>query len=263
MGSRKKQGIIVKSINDCKIIAHRGYSCVYPENTILSFDQAVKIKSHMLEFDIQLTLDNIPVVIHDNLVDRTTNGNGAVSDYSYSDLRKLDAGSWKNSNYVNQKIPSLEEVIEKYSNEIPMNIEIKTESVNDKIQSGIEEKAVEIIEKYNCKSNIIFSSFDPRALWHLNDIDANINTAILYYDKIWIQKSYTEIIQTCKANAFNCSNAEITDSLLNECTDLKIPINAYTIDNCDEMKKLWEKGISGVFTNDPKSAIKIYEKIFN
>lgn len=110
-----------------KCIAHRGYSSQAPENTLSAIELALKNQQiYGIEIDVQLTRDSIPVVIHDFVVDRVTDGNGFVKDYEYNDLKKLDAGSWFDDNFKTEKIPTLEEVLELIGNKKKIIIEIKS-----------------------------------------------------------------------------------------------------------------------------------------
>lgn len=92
-------------------IAHRGYSAVAPENTIVAFDEAIRLGCQAVEFDVRLSADGVPVVIHDDTVERTTNGSGQVQDLTKLDLSRLDAGSWKHHRYAGSRIPTLDETL--------------------------------------------------------------------------------------------------------------------------------------------------------
>lgn len=92
-------------------IAHRGASAIAPENTVAAFDEAIRLGSSAVEFDVRMSADGIPVVIHDDCIDRTTNGHGHVVDCTALDLRRLDAGSWKDRRFAAARIPTLEEAL--------------------------------------------------------------------------------------------------------------------------------------------------------
>src|SRR3712207_5048900 len=111
---------------DTKIMAHRGAAAYAPENTIAAFTKAIEMKADAIELDIHLSKDDHIVVIHDEKVDRTTNGKGLVMEFTLEELKRLDAGSWFNKEFKNEKIPTLREVLElvAYKN-IDLNIEIK------------------------------------------------------------------------------------------------------------------------------------------
>lgn len=130
-----------------KVYAHRGYSGRYPENTMLSFQKAAETGCDGIELDVQLTRDGTVVVIHDEAVDRTTDGTGLVKDYTFEELRKLDAGTIKGGRYGFCPVPSFEEYCEWASQYgVVTNVEIKTGVY---YYEDIEEKTLEIIKKYH------------------------------------------------------------------------------------------------------------------
>lgn len=94
------------------VIAHRGHSIAYPEQTLAAFNAAVELGADMIEADVHLTRDGQLVLCHDDLVDRTTNGTGRVADHTFDELRALDAGSWFDERYADERVPSLDELYE-------------------------------------------------------------------------------------------------------------------------------------------------------
>tara|TARA_Y100000814_G_scaffold124757_1_gene89843 strand:- start:85 stop:1380 length:1296 start_codon:yes stop_codon:yes gene_type:complete len=111
-------------------IAHRGYSSKAPENTFASFDLAIKNNFNFIETDVQLTSDNIPVIIHDDKVDRTSNGKGLVSEMKLNEIKSLDFGSWFSKEFNDEKIPTLSELLKKYSDKIHLVLELKSDQSN-------------------------------------------------------------------------------------------------------------------------------------
>lgn len=107
------------------LCAHRGAMETHPENTIPAFRAAVEAGAHMIEFDVWLTKDHRMVVIHDSSVDRTTNGTGKVPDLTFSEIRALDAGSWKDPGFAGLQIPTPEEVLKEIPYNVWINIHIK------------------------------------------------------------------------------------------------------------------------------------------
>jgi len=118
-------------------IAHRGASYYAPENTMASFKLASEMNADMIELDVTLTRDNIPVVFHDRKLSRTTDGKGNISRYLLRELRELDAGLWFSELYKGTRIPTLEEVLEWASGTIALNIEIKKEAVSGNHKIGV------------------------------------------------------------------------------------------------------------------------------
>jgi len=107
------------------LCAHRGAMETHPENTLVAFREAIKAGAHMIEFDVQLTKDNKMVVIHDGTVDRTTDGTGKVSELTFAEIRKLDAGSWKSLEFAGERIPTLDETLSIMPYNIWLNVHIK------------------------------------------------------------------------------------------------------------------------------------------
>lgn len=114
-------------IIDRLVAAHREYKSSYPENTLLAFEKALKLGVAMVEFDLRLSKDKVVIVLHDETLDRTTNGSGKARDHIWDELCSLDAGGWLSKNFRGLKIPCLEELcvlLEPYS-DILLNVEIK------------------------------------------------------------------------------------------------------------------------------------------
>ncbi|MBC7546789.1 hypothetical protein H7171_03530 [Candidatus Saccharibacteria bacterium] len=108
------------------VVAHRGYSSEAPENTIAAFDLALRYGYSDIEFDVQLSKDGVPMVLHDELLGRTTNGLGRLDGYTYAQLKQLDAGSWFNPKFGEQRIPSLLELLARYKSKARLHIELKS-----------------------------------------------------------------------------------------------------------------------------------------
>lgn len=109
-----------------KIISHRGFSSKAPENTFSSFDMAISSGFNIIEFDVQLTKDLVPVIMHDEEIDRTTNSNGILSEIEYKDLLKFDAGIWFDKKYKNERVPTLIDLLRKYEGKAHLQIELKS-----------------------------------------------------------------------------------------------------------------------------------------
>lgn len=161
-----------------KIWAHRGCSQMYPENTLTSFEKAMNIPNLAgIELDIQLTSDGELVVIHDERVDRTTDGFGFVRDYSLKELKALHifAGKMKT-----ETIPTMREVLELLSPELKkdlrLNIELKTSVYN---YPGIEEKIVKLVDKMGLQDSIVYSSFYPESLVKVHELEPTASIGVL------------------------------------------------------------------------------------
>lgn len=161
-----------------KIWAHRGCSQRYPENTLLAFEKAAELDGLTgIELDIQLTRDGEIVVIHDERVDRTTEGIGYVRDYTLSELKKLHIYADENQS---QTIPAMKEVFdllrERMKSGLRLNIELKNSVLS---YAGMEEKIVELVRQYGFQKSIVYSSFHALSLEKLREIDEQAETGIL------------------------------------------------------------------------------------
>ena len=166
------------------IVAHRGASAYAPENTIAGFELAIELGADALELDLRQTKDSVLVALHDSDVDRTTNGKGNVKDLTFSELQKLDAGSWFDKEFSDQKIPSLQEVIDLLDDSTLIIIELKE---GNETYLGIEERVVEIVKQNNIASQTILKSFDPNVLERIRSIEPSIPLLYVYAVRIpWL-----------------------------------------------------------------------------
>jgi glycerophosphoryl diester phosphodiesterase len=151
------------------IAGHRGFSSAYPENTLLSFQKALEIGVDMLEFDLRLSKDKEIVVIHDETVDRTTNGTGRVSDLTLGELKRLDAGIRFGHVFEGLQIPTLEELCQLLAAADPdvlLNVEIKPSP--EAIETA--DRAIEMLNRHGMLARCVFTSFDARVVAYIHDV---------------------------------------------------------------------------------------------
>src|SRR5690625_3867881 len=142
-----------------QIIAHRGASKIAPENTLPAFKLAEKLGAESIETDIHLTKDQVPVLIHDPRLERTTNGQGFVKNYTFAELQELDAGAWFSEQYEHTKIISLAEFLQWIqAKKLYINLELKNKDIRYKF---LEDIVFEHIEYYQVHNRTILSTFNP------------------------------------------------------------------------------------------------------
>jgi len=233
------------------VIAHRGASAYYPENTMAAFRAAVEMEAEMIELDVLLSKDGVPVVSHDATLNAHTNGSGRVINHTLEELKKFDAGSWFDQRFSDQQIPTLEEVLAFASGKIAVNIEIKTGAVTDQLKGGIEEKSLELVREHNMEDHVLFSSFNYNALQHLKELEPEIPVALLY-NRGWYNRLLPhQLLKQFKADAFNCSYRQLTKRRLADLRTHDIPSFIYTVNRESKMRKLINAGVKGIFTNKP------------
>lgn len=235
------------------IFAHRGYSARFPENTMIAFVEAEKALANGIELDVQMTKDGELVIIHDETVDRTTNGTGFVADYTFSELRKLQAPYKFAGN--TEKIPSLRELFEwMQGNSLICNIEFKNNNVP---YDGMEEKTIELIGEFGLADRIIFSSFNHYSLVHSYRIAPEIETAALLSDRIYQPWIYAGAI---KAKGIHPNYKRITIPMVKQSEKNGIQVRPYTVNDTRKMTEFIQAGASAIITDDPVQAMQILDK---
>lgn len=241
------------------VIAHRGFSYIAPENTIESFQRAIDIGVDMIELDIHLTKDNEIVVIHDDTVNRTTNGKGYVKDLTLNELKKLDAGSWFDPNFSVEKIPTLEEVLKISYNKVMVNIEIKKSLHTN--NNGIEELTLKLVDKYDMTKHVLFSSFNKESLKIIKEINPSVPVFILYRQRA--RKKIAEICSSIMADGFTNTRFFINKKVIKQAHLNDLSINAYVVNTRSSMKKLIKYGIDGIITDRPDVLIDVLRRKYD
>ena len=243
------------------VIAHRGVSGSYPENTLSAFQAAIDIRAEMVELDISTSKDGIPVTVHDRTVDRTTDFEGDVQSFSLEELKRMEVGAWFSEEFRGEEFPTLKNSLELMKDKIAVNIEIKTEAVSDETEGGVVDKALQVVKDLDMTSSVIFSSFDYRVMEQLNVLDPKMAKALLYEASQSAELLPSELVQKYKVDIFNCSYKQLSEEWINDLQKHKIPYFVYTVNEPELMRELIEKGVSGIFTDFPKELIRIVENM--
>ena len=135
------------------VIAHRGASSYAPENTLVAFDLALEMGVRHIELDVDFTSDGHIVVIHDDTVDRTTNGSGPVTSHTLAALRALDAGSWFGDKFTGERIPTFHEVLERYKGRVHLHTEIKG------LSPSLSQQTADLIRTHGMEEQVTITSF--------------------------------------------------------------------------------------------------------
>lgn len=234
------------------IFAHRGYSAAYPENTMKAFKEALKAGADGIELDVQLSKDGEVVVIHDEKLDRTTNGSGFVRDFSLLELRNLQANGKKKILFENVHIPTLREVLEWLAtNELICNIELKNGVFPYK---GMEEKVISLVREYGLSERIIFSSFNHYSLVQCYRIAPEIEIAPLLAEGLYMPWVYAQSI--C-AKGMHPQLLAAPDEIITAAMENGIAVRPYTVNSEVQMRRLFAIRCSAFFTDDPVKAGKV------
>lgn len=240
-----------KSLN----IAHRGFSGSYPENTMLAFKKAVEAGCDGIETDLHMTKDGVIVLCHDETIDRTTNGNGFIHEYTYKELCEFDAGIKYGAQFCGEKVPSIDEFLDYVKlKDIIVNFELKNNII---IYKELEKKVIDKIYEFNIEKNVILSSFNHYSMIRVKEIDSSIKTGLLYEATIYKVHEYAKLVGADALHPFYA--AIMNENTIQDIKKKKIMINAYTVNEEKHMKKLIDLGIDGIITNYPDKLKKILD----
>jgi glycerophosphoryl diester phosphodiesterase len=231
-----------------RVYAHRGFSGAYPENSMAAFLAALELGVDGLEFDVHFSKDGEMVVIHDERVDRTTNGQGLVVEHTLADLKQLDAGSWQDSSFVGERIPTLHEVldlVQAWGKPVQLNIEIKSGVIP---YPGLELNAFQLIASRGLVEDTIFSSFNHFALRDLKEAYPEAKIGLLYMEGLVDPWHYAHYLHAEALHPFYLSfDEEVVASAHN----YGLAVNTFTVDEEEDMVRLQQWGVDGIFTNRP------------
>lgn len=231
------------------IFAHRGYSKKYAENTLEAFEAALKSGADGIECDVRLTKDGRLVIIHDETVNRTTNGKGKVKNFTLNELKKLKAGKKCFFFRRNIKIPTLDELFNwAKTNDSILNIEMKYDDKND---FTIGNQLIEKIEKYEFESRVIISSFNHQMMEYYKMKYSHIEFAILFKNEKFIRESY---LKDKYVDGVHPNKQIVRKKDVNILKALNTKLRPYTINKKRDMKRLIKWGVDGIITDDPKRA---------
>lgn len=221
-----------------EIIAHRGASGYEPENTLASFQKAISLGVDIIELDVFVLKTGEVVVLHDETVDRTTDGSGKITDYSFEKLRKLDAGE-------GEKVPLLTEVLDLIHKRIPINIEMKG--------SGIAAPVAKIIREYVTKKGwstnlFLVSSSNYAELKRFVQLTSSVRIGTLFrgqppYRRVLTRRDY--------GYSANLSKVFVTPRSVREAHKRGLKVYAYTVNSKREAKRLQSLKVDGIFTDYP------------
>lgn len=235
-----------------KIFAHRGSAGTHPENTMAAFKEAERVGADGIELDIQYTKDNKLAVIHDHLVDRTTNGTGAVRSFTLEEIQQLDAGSWFSDDFKGERISSLDEVLEwvKQTN-IILNIELKYAALD---YENYEEQVVKAIEDHDLVEQVVISSFNHPALKKVHTLNPNIECAILYSARLYEPWNYAK---TLNAKSLHPHKNVSEPAMVEQALKNDITVRAYTINEEEQISQFIKQGCPAIITDFPERALNL------
>ena len=248
------------------VIAHRGGSGLWPENTLLAFREAVALGVDVLEMDVHSTADDVLVVLHDDTVDRTTDGKGAIRDLPLAEAQALDAGyHWTADDGASYpyrgegaRVPTLQEVFQAFPQQ-RLNIEIK------QFHPPITEPLCRIIREHRMEDWVLIASFDPGAMEDFRDECPEVATSATASEIRWFLRLHTVFMGNLyrgTAEAFEVpprlrNLVIVTPDFVAQSHDHNIRVLVWTVNEEQEMKRLLDLGVDGILTDYPDRLLRV------
>lgn len=229
-----------------QIWAHRGASAHAPENTLLAFELAHELGADGIELDVQLSKDGVPVVIHDERIDRVSDGTGYVRDYTLEELKGFNVNQ-KFSKYGKAKIPTLAEVYDLVKGmDLLINLELKNSEI---FYEDMEEKVLRLAEEKEVEGRMVYSSFNHYSMRKIQRLLPSAKTALLYSEGILDIGEYGE-----KNGAYavhpSLRNMEYPGvDIVKECHERGVRVHVWTVNETEDIDKMRRIGVDAVITN--------------
>jgi glycerophosphoryl diester phosphodiesterase len=239
------------------VFAHRGASLYAPENTLAAFNLAIEQGANGVELDVKLSADGVPVVIHDQTVDRTTDGHGKVNELTLDQLKSLDAGKLFADKYHVVQIPTLDEVLEEISKRTIVNIELTNyASPSDDLVPRV----AKIVQAHALENQILFSSFLGRNLRIAKQLCPQVPVAILCLPGLPGIFNRSGLLTNTSPEIVHPYLLDVTPSLVDREHKRGRRVHTWTVNAEKDLEFVLSCGVDGVFTDDPLTALRVMER---
>lgn len=233
------------------VTAHRGASGVAPENTMSSVKKAMELGADFSEIDVQETADGKLILLHDGTLDRTSNTHGNIWEINYSDLKNVDFGTWFSTDFANEPVVTLEEIIDSVKDKMRLNIELKMNGHEKKLIQS----AVDLITKKNFVDQCIVTSFDREAVLKVKQINPGIKTGYIFS-----KFPENEDIYKGEFELLSINKKLVSKELVIKAHEHGKEVHVWTVNEQEEMEKLVEFGVDNIITNYPDKLINTLKK---
>jgi len=235
------------------IIAHRGDKTHAPENTLAAFKLAAENGADAIEFDVKLTADERVIVLHDQIVNRTTTGTGKIFQLPFAVVRNLDAGGWFSEDYRGERIPTLDEVFETVGKRLYINIELTNYATPG---DGLVPKVVDLVKKHGLQDRMLFSSFFARNLQITRSLLPEVPRGLLCMRGILGSWGRTF---TWRGDYFALHPylTDVDPGLVNRVQAAGKRVHVWTVNSEEDLKRMIGLGVDAIITDDPVLALRL------
>ena len=235
------------------VVAHRGASGYAPENTMSSFALALEQGADAVELDVHLSRDGRVVVIHDERLERTTDGHGFVRDHTLAELKRLDAGAWLEARFAGERLPSLDEVLEWAHGRTFVAIELKNAPL---WYPDLERKVAELVERHGMAENVLVISFDHQALQRLRAISPRLPTGAVYACR---PADQVGLAAAAGAQVLEPHWSYVTPEDVAAAHAAGLRVSTWATSDPDVLRTLIRAGVDGIATNHPDVLVRLLE----
>lgn len=240
------------------LIAHRGIAARYPENTIPSLEAAAEAGADVIEFDVQFSRDGALVCVHDETLERTTNGRGRVRDRTLAEIEKLDAGNWFGPDFRGLRVPTLEEALDAVGSKAVLNLELKQYGAED---PALAVKTYEAVAARGLTETVLFSSFHFSLLGRLREIDPEAPIAALFH----FARGRRPVEETAAIGArfLGCHHRLVNARRMEDARKAGLLVCPYTVDTPRRADALLDLGVAALITNNVPAMRQHLERRFS
>lgn len=238
------------------ILAHRGDSANAPENTLAAFRKALENGADGIELDVMLSADQKLVVIHDDTLDRTSNGHGKVGEMPLAALRELDAGSWFDLKFKGEHIPLLDEVFAEFGGKFLINVELKNYKTP---KDNLTDFVVALVKRHGLSDSVLLSSFNGRNLLRAKSLAPEIRTGLLTLPGLLGFPIRSFFGRRFNADDLHPYHRDVSVKMVQSRHQLGQKVNVWTVDAPDDLRRVQACGVDMVICNDPAHARQVLE----
>lgn len=234
-----------------QIIGHRGAAAYAPENTLEGIHTAADMGVEWVELDVKLTKDQIPIIFHDDTLERTSNGSGPVAEKTLEEIRNLECGNWFSESFSGIQIPTLEEALEVLiDREMGLNLEIKPCPGRERETAEV---ALDILSQvWDEHDKLLISSFEHVCLEASLEMAEDWHRGFLLPEE-W-PENWAELADYLKVSCINVNANTVTREQVESIIEMNLPILAYTVNEPDQARMLQSWGVDGMFSDAPDIA---------
>lgn len=240
----------IEIIRTPAITAHRGSALEAPENTLSAVEIAASELADYAEIDVRSTKDGVVVLLHDENLQRTTGVDRKIWDVTYEETQSYDVGSWHSDQYIEERIPTLDEIIKFANGKIMLNIEIKSSDHSPKLVESV----VKIIEDNQFEGQCVISTFDYSELYRIKTLNPGIKTGII------ITVAYAKYSHLSNVDFYSMNARFLTRDKIERLHFLGYQVYAWNVTNPSTVKRLMNMGVDNIITNDTLMAKEIVYK---